>query len=144
MLRAITIPPSACAPRRRSHQDSITLLPRIGQRSPLHLARGYKRHAMGNFRRRKQLWDCSQLHVPCRGVIQLSWCRCRRWRNTQSGSRAKAAGAIHRAAPCAVVSPGQFTPGTDELCRSRRLASLHVCCAQLLSHGAACNPPDRI
>ena len=118
------------------------MLLQIGQRSPLHLARGYKRHAMGNFRRRKQLWDCSQLHVPCRGVIQLSWCRFMRWRNTQPGSRAAAAGAIHRVEPGAVAPPGRFTYGTDELCSGRRLASRRVCCARSISHGAVCIPPD--
>ena len=60
---------------------------------------------------------------------QLSYCR-QRWRNTQSGSRAAATRAIHRAAPCAAVPPGQFTPGTDELCSGRRLASHRVCCAR--------------
>ena len=44
------------------------------------------------------------------GVIQLAWCRCRRWRSTQSGSRAAAISAIHRAAPCAVVLADQCAP----------------------------------
>ena len=66
------------------------------------------------------------------------------WRNTQSGSRAAATGAIHRAAPCAVVLPGRITPGTEELCSGRRLTSLRVCCARCLmapraTHQIACD-----
>ena len=76
------------------------------------------------------------------GVIQLSWCRFMRWRNTQPGSRAAAAGAIHRVEPGAVAPPGRFTHGTDELCSGRRLASRRVCCARSISHGAVCIPPD--
>jgi hypothetical protein len=33
--------------------------------------RAAMRYAAGHFRRRNQLGDCSQLHLPCRGVIQL-------------------------------------------------------------------------
>ena len=48
-----------------SHKDSIVALLQPGQDPPLHLARGYKLYAAGHFRRRMQLWDCSQLHLPC-------------------------------------------------------------------------------
>jgi hypothetical protein len=111
-------------------KDSIAPLSQPGQQPPLHLARGVTRHAAGHFRRREQLWVCSRLHRPCRWGNSAVRCRCRQWRNTQSGSRAAAASAIHRAAPCAIVPPGRLTPGTDELCSGRRLASRRVCCAR--------------
>jgi hypothetical protein len=58
------------------------------------------------------------------------------------GSRAAATGAIHRAAPCSKAPPGQFTPGTDELCSGRRLTSRRVCCARFLSPSAVCTPAN--
>jgi len=61
---------------------------------------------------------------------------------TQPGSRAAATDAIHRAAPCAVAPPGQFTCGTDELCSGRRPASRHGCCARFLSPSAVCTPAN--
>ena len=74
---------------------------------------------------------------------QLSYCR-QRWRNTQSGSRAAATRAIHRAAPCAAVPPGQFTPGTDELCSGRCHARPPACCAQLTSASSSRSRAARI
>ena len=58
------------------------------------------------------------------------------------GSRAAATGAIHRAAPCSKAPPGRFTPGTDEQCSGRRLASRRVCCARFLSPSAVCTPAN--
>jgi hypothetical protein len=56
------------------------------------------------------------------------------------GNRAAATGTIHRAAPCSKAPPGQFTPGTDEQCSGRRLASRRVCCARIVSPSAVCTP----
>jgi len=126
----IVSPSAVCTAADDDTKDSIAPLSQPGQQPPLHLARGVTRHAAGHFRRREQLWVCSRLHRPCRWGNSAVRCRCRRWRNTQSGSRAAAASAIHRAAPCAVVPPGRLTPGTDELCSGRRLASRRVCCAR--------------
>jgi len=53
-------------PSRRLHKDSIALLPQPSQQQPLHLAHGCIKYTAGRFRRRQQLWDCSQLHLPCR------------------------------------------------------------------------------
>ena len=107
----------------------------------------------------------ARLHAVCRGTFQAAEAAlrqqpaasaCRWWAHSsvrsregiegiaRVASRAAATDAIHRAALCADVSPGRFAPGTDELCSGRRLASLHVCYARLISHGAACIPPDRI
>ena len=49
-----------------------------------------------------------------------------------------ATGAIHRSAPCGIALRGQFTPGTDELCRTRRAPSRSVPRARLISPSAAC------
>ena len=38
----------------------------------LHVARGYMLHAAGHFRRRKQLLDCRELHLPCRWVKSIA------------------------------------------------------------------------
>jgi hypothetical protein len=57
---------------------------------------------------------------------------------TRSSTKPAATVAIHRAAPCAIVPPGRFTPGAAEPCCGRRLASRHVCCARLLSPSAVC------
>ena len=126
----IVSPSAVCTAADDDTKDSIAPLSQPGQQPPLHLARGVTRHTAGHFRRREQLWVCSRLHRPCRWGNSAVRCRCRRWRNTQSGSRAAAASASHRAAPCAVVPPGRLTPGTDELCSGRRLASRRVCCAR--------------
>ena len=76
----------------------------------------------------------------CRWVIHLSDAG-RGWGIiARLGSRAAATGAIHRAAPCSKAPPGQFTPGTDELCSGRRLTSRRVCCARFLSPSAVCTP----
>jgi hypothetical protein len=45
---------------------------------------------------------------------------------TRSSSRAAATIAIHRAAPCAIVPPDRFVPGTDELYSGRHPASCHA------------------
>jgi hypothetical protein len=72
MLRTNSISERRVHRSRWCHKDSIAPLPQPGQQPPLHLARGVIRFAASHCRRRKQLWDCSQLHLPCRGVIQLS------------------------------------------------------------------------
>ena len=117
------------------------MLPHPGQQPPLHLGRGYKRYAAGHCRRRKQLWDCRQLHLP--GRLGCSTCQVQEGVEgiARLGSRAAATVAIRRAASCAVVPPGRFTLGTDELCSSRRLASRRVCCARLYdTPGRVCTP----
>jgi len=119
------------------------LLPHPGQQPPLHLGRGYKRYAAGHCRRRKQLWDCRQLHLP--GRLGCSTCQVQEGVEgiARLGSRAAATVAIRRAASCAVVPPGRFTFGTDELCSSRRLASRRVCCARLRYPRARVHPSKR-
>ena len=47
-----------------------------------------------------------------------------------------ATGAIHRSAPCGIALRGQFTPGTDELCRTRRAPSRSVPRARFISPSA--------
>ena len=49
-----------------------------------------------------------------------------------------ATGAIHRSAPCGIALRGPFTPGTGELCRTRRAPSRSVPRARLISPSAAC------
>ena len=100
------------------------------------------RYAPGHCRRRKQLWVCSQLHLPCRWGNPSVRCREGMEGIGRLGSRAAATDAIHRAALCAVGSPGRFSPGTNELCSGRRPASRRVCCARLLSPSAVCTPAD--
>jgi len=68
MLRTIKLSERRVHPANDDHKDSITPLPQPGQQPPLHLARGVIRCVAGHFRLRKQLWDCSQLHLPYRWV----------------------------------------------------------------------------
>ena len=117
----------------------------MSQQGPQHsytVARGYILCAAGHFRRREQLWDCSQLHLPCRRVHHLSDAGSGRRELHDRAAGAAATDAIHRAAPCAVAPPGQFTCGTDELCGGRRPASRHGCCARFLSPSAVCTPAN--
>ena len=58
----------------------------------------------------------------------------------QQSSRAAATDAMCGAAPCAIVLPGPFTPGTAESYSGRRLASRRVCCARIVSPSAVCTP----
>jgi len=76
-------PSAACTTSRRLHKDSTASLPQ--SQPPLHLARGYIRYAMGYFRLRKQLWDCSQLHLPCRRDHPSVRCR-EGWRELHDGA----------------------------------------------------------
>ena len=130
------ISPSAACTSRRTTQGFDCLAAPVA--AALHLARGYIRYAVGHFRQRKQLWDCSQLHLPRRwGNSSV------RWREgvegiARLGSRAAATDAICGAAPCALVLPCPFTPETAELCSGRRLASRRVCCARIVSPSAVC------
>ena len=66
MVRAIDISERRVHQQQAIHKNWITLLPQSDQRSPLYRARGVIRCAAGYCRRQKQLWDCSQLHLPCR------------------------------------------------------------------------------
>ena len=108
----IISPSAVCTTSRRLHKDSTASLPQSGRRPPLHLARGVIRYGMGYFRRRKQLWGCSQLHLPCRWGN--SSVRCREGMEGINCTRAAATDAIHRAAPCAVVPPDYLTPELQE------------------------------
>ena len=60
----------------------------------------------------------------------------------QQSSRAAATDAMCGAAPCAIVLPGPFTPGTAESYSGRRLASRRVCCARIVSPSAVCTAAD--
>ena len=51
-----------------SRQDLGAALLHLGHWPPLHVARGYMLHAAGHFRRRKQLLDSREPHLPCRWV----------------------------------------------------------------------------
>ena len=55
-----------------SHQGLAAALLHLGQEPPLHVARGDMLHAAGHFRRRKQLLDCRELHLPCRWVKSIA------------------------------------------------------------------------
>ena len=56
-----------------------------------------------------------------------------RWQQKRNASVAS-----HRSAPCGIALRGPFTPGTDEVCRTRRAPSRSVPRARLISPSAAC------
>ena len=58
-----------------------------GQQPPLYLAGAGMLYPTGHSRRRKQLWDCSQLHLPCRWVKSIAKCRERMRGIKRSSSR---------------------------------------------------------
>ena len=94
--------------------------------------------AAGHSRRREQLWDCSQLHLPCRRLHHLSGAGSGRGESHDRAAVAAATDAIHRAALCVVAPPGRFTRLTDELCGGRHSASRHGCCTRCISPSAVC------
>ena len=62
-----------------------------------------------------------------------------RWQQKRNASVAS-----HRSAPCGIALRGPFTPGTDEVCRSRRVVSRRVRRALFLSLPAVCTRPKNI
>jgi hypothetical protein len=62
-----------------------------------------------------------------------------RWQQKRNASVAS-----HRSAPCGIALRGPFTPGTDEICRSRRVVSRRVRRALFLSLLAVCTRPNNI
>ena len=122
-----TSPSAACTTSRRVHKDSTASLPQ--SQPPLHAVRGYS--TVCHFRQRKQLWNCSQLHLPFRRVIRLSgrgWRELHDWAAEQQQPLRFVA--LHRAQQCRPA----------ELCSGRRLASRRECCARLRYPRGACTP----
>ena len=84
------------------------------------------RYVMGHVRRRKQPWDCSQLHLPRRwgnsaGLVQVQ--AVEKYTIGQQGSSNQC-----DSSRCTVRScpGGPMCPGTAGLCSGRRPASLHA------------------
>ena len=138
----IISPSAVCTTSRRLHKDSTASLPQSGRRPPLHLARGVIRYGMGYFRRRKQLWGCSQLHLPCRWGNSSVRCRegmeginCTIGQQSSS-NRCDSSRCTVRSSATRLFNPG--AAGTDKLCSVTRPASRHVSCARLISPSFVC------
>ena len=84
------------------------------------LARGYMLHAAGHFRRRKLLRAAPTTSAGVVGLNQLQMQGADGKKIQHRISRAAASVANHRAAPRSKALRGPFTPGTDEVCRTRR------------------------
>ena len=126
-------PSAVCTPADDDTRTRSPRCPNPASSRPCTL-RAAVRYSTGHFRRRKQLWDCSQLHLPCRCGNSAVWCRCRRWRNTQShnepttvpeGQREQTTGTgstpTHPGrSPSEPSYPARFMRPTRTSCRSSR------------------------